>query len=119
MQRAILGQVNSIVAVGDWAVVEERPGSPNLLPAPWALGNEISRQKRLGLTPGGCLQRPLEPGPGGQSWGPPTPRLTPVCFFPRWLYEGLSREKAEELLLLPGNPGGAFLIRESQTRRGG
>ncbi|XP_035561905.1 src-like-adapter 2 isoform X4 [Canis lupus baileyi] len=33
-----------------------------------------------------------------------------------WLYEGLSREKAEELLLLPGNPGGAFLIRESQTR---
>ncbi|XP_028711402.1 src-like-adapter 2 [Peromyscus leucopus] len=35
-----------------------------------------------------------------------------------WLYEGLSRERAEELLLLPGNPGGAFLIRESQTRRG-
>ncbi|KAF4023610.1 hypothetical protein G4228_015493 [Cervus hanglu yarkandensis] len=34
-----------------------------------------------------------------------------------WLYEGLSREKAEELLLLPGNRGGAFLIRESQTRR--
>ncbi|XP_061066065.1 src-like-adapter 2 isoform X3 [Eubalaena glacialis] len=34
-----------------------------------------------------------------------------------WLYEGLSREKAEELLLLPGNPGGAFLIRESQSRR--
>ncbi|XP_059748547.1 src-like-adapter 2 isoform X3 [Bos indicus] len=36
-----------------------------------------------------------------------------------WLYEGLSREKAEELLLLPGNHGGAFLIRESQTRRDG
>ncbi|XP_060238926.1 src-like-adapter 2 isoform X2 [Meriones unguiculatus] len=35
----------------------------------------------------------------------------------RWLFEGLSREKAEELLLLPGNPGGAFLIRDSQTRR--
>ncbi|XP_004631049.1 src-like-adapter 2 isoform X1 [Octodon degus] len=35
-----------------------------------------------------------------------------------WLYEGLSREKAEELLLLSGNPGGAFLIRESQSRRG-
>lgn len=35
-----------------------------------------------------------------------------------WLYEGLSREKAEELLLLPGNLGGAFLIRESQTRKG-
>uniref|UniRef100_A0A8C5P1N5 Src-like-adaptor 2 n=1 Tax=Jaculus jaculus TaxID=51337 RepID=A0A8C5P1N5_JACJA len=35
-----------------------------------------------------------------------------------WLYEGLSREKAEELLLLPGNSGGSFLIRKSQTRRG-
>ncbi|KAM5245897.1 src-like-adapter 2 [Ctenodactylus gundi] len=35
-----------------------------------------------------------------------------------WLYEGLSREKAEELLLLPGNTGGAFLIRENQTRKG-
>uniref|UniRef100_A0A8C3LR55 Src like adaptor 2 n=1 Tax=Chrysolophus pictus TaxID=9089 RepID=A0A8C3LR55_CHRPC len=37
----------------------------------------------------------------------------------RWLYEGVSREKAEELLLQPGNHSGAFLIRESQTRRGG
>ena len=56
--------------------------------------------------------------------GHPPPRLTPDPLSahlptPRWLYEGLSREKAEELLLLPGNPGGAFLIRESQTRRGG
>lgn len=37
----------------------------------------------------------------------------------RWLYEGVSRQKAEELLLQPGNHSGAFLIRESQTRRGG
>ncbi|KAJ7395870.1 Protein NDRG3 [Pitangus sulphuratus] len=35
-----------------------------------------------------------------------------------WLYEGVSRQKAEELLLRPGNHGGSFLIRESQTRRG-
>ncbi|XP_069727787.1 src-like-adapter 2 [Phaenicophaeus curvirostris] len=35
----------------------------------------------------------------------------------RWLYEGVSREKAEELLLGPGNHSGSFLIRESQTRR--
>ncbi|XP_074068119.1 src-like-adapter 2 isoform X2 [Macrotis lagotis] len=34
-----------------------------------------------------------------------------------WLYEGLNREKAEDLLLLPSNRGGSFLIRESQTRR--
>ncbi|XP_009636328.1 src-like-adapter 2 [Egretta garzetta] len=36
----------------------------------------------------------------------------------RWLYEGISRQKAEELLLRPGNHSGSFLIRESQTRRG-
>ncbi|NXS97575.1 SLAP2 protein, partial [Jacana jacana] len=36
----------------------------------------------------------------------------------RWLYEGVSRQKAEELLLRPGNCSGSFLIRESQTRRG-
>ncbi|NXM71512.1 SLAP2 protein, partial [Serilophus lunatus] len=35
-----------------------------------------------------------------------------------WLYEGISRQKAEELLLSPGNHSGSFLIRESQTRRG-
>ncbi|NXG13889.1 SLAP2 protein, partial [Grallaria varia] len=35
-----------------------------------------------------------------------------------WLYEGVSRQKAEELLLRPGNRSGSFLIRESQTRRG-
>ncbi|XP_068275695.1 src-like-adapter 2 [Nyctibius grandis] len=36
----------------------------------------------------------------------------------RWLYEGVSRQKAEELLLRPGNRSGSFLVRESQTRRG-
>uniref|UniRef100_A0A4W5R1F8 Src like adaptor 2b n=1 Tax=Hucho hucho TaxID=62062 RepID=A0A4W5R1F8_9TELE len=33
-------------------------------------------------------------------------------------YEGLSRKKAEELLFLPNNQTGSFLIRESQTRPG-
>ncbi|MGH0159278.1 UNVERIFIED_CONTAM: hypothetical protein FKN15_039422, partial [Acipenser sinensis] len=37
--------------------------------------------------------------------------------YQRWLYEGISRDKAEELLLLPYNRAGSFLIRESQTRR--
>lgn len=41
----------------------------------------------------------------------------PVIFY-RWLYEGISREKAEELLFLPYNYSGSFLIRESQTRKG-
>ncbi|XP_069740374.1 src-like-adapter 2 [Narcine bancroftii] len=38
--------------------------------------------------------------------------------YHRWLFEGISREKAEELLLLPSNQSGAFMIRESQTRKG-
>ncbi|GCB73007.1 src-like-adapter 2 [Scyliorhinus torazame] len=38
--------------------------------------------------------------------------------YHRWLFEGISREKAEELLLLPSNRSGAFMIRESQTRKG-
>ncbi|XP_064420220.1 src-like-adapter 2 [Latimeria chalumnae] len=37
--------------------------------------------------------------------------------YKRWLYEGISREKAEELLLLEHNRTGSYLIRESQTRR--
>ncbi|XP_062871859.1 src-like-adapter 2 [Trichomycterus rosablanca] len=36
----------------------------------------------------------------------------------RWLFVGLSREKAEELLLLPHNQPGSFLIRESETKPG-
>ncbi|XP_054837214.1 src-like-adapter 2 [Eublepharis macularius] len=36
----------------------------------------------------------------------------------RWLFEGISREKAEELLMLPSNHEGSFLIRKSQMRKG-
>ncbi|XP_030365216.1 src-like-adapter isoform X1 [Strigops habroptila] len=35
-----------------------------------------------------------------------------------WLFEGLGREKAEELLLLPNTKVGSFMIRESETRKG-
>ncbi|XP_060793992.1 src-like-adapter 2 isoform X2 [Neoarius graeffei] len=35
--------------------------------------------------------------------------------FNRWQFVGLSKQKAEELLLLPQNQAGSFLIRESQT----
>ncbi|XP_043946506.1 src-like-adapter 2 [Protopterus annectens] len=38
--------------------------------------------------------------------------------YHRWLYEGISREKAEELLLLPCNQGGSFIVRESETQKG-
>ncbi|XP_077937840.1 src like adaptor 1a isoform X2 [Gasterosteus aculeatus] len=35
-----------------------------------------------------------------------------------WLYEGVERQKAEELLSLPGNRVGSFMIRESAKERG-
>ncbi|XP_014866907.1 PREDICTED: src-like-adapter 2 [Poecilia mexicana] len=35
----------------------------------------------------------------------------------KWLYTGISRYKAEELLKHPSNQTGAFLIRESETNR--
>ncbi|XP_024895533.1 src-like-adapter 2 isoform X2 [Pteropus alecto] len=50
----------------------------------------------------------------GREYSIPSNHVAKISYG--WLYEGLSREKAEELLLLPGNSGGAFLIRESQTR---
>lgn len=38
--------------------------------------------------------------------------------YNRWQYIGLSRQKAEELLQLPYNQEGSFLIRESQSELG-
>ncbi|XP_068189292.1 src like adaptor 1a isoform X2 [Antennarius striatus] len=35
-----------------------------------------------------------------------------------WLFEGVERQKAEELLLLPGNKIGSFLVRENSRERG-
>ncbi|TNN85818.1 Src-like-adapter [Liparis tanakae] len=35
-----------------------------------------------------------------------------------WLFEGIERQKAEELLGLPGNRVGSFLVRESARERG-
>ncbi|KAM9339987.1 src like adaptor 1a isoform 1-T2 [Symphorus nematophorus] len=35
-----------------------------------------------------------------------------------WLFEGVERQKAEELLCLPGNRVGSFLVRESSRERG-
>ncbi|XP_018587364.1 src like adaptor 1a [Scleropages formosus] len=35
-----------------------------------------------------------------------------------WLFEGVDRQKSEELLYLPGNRVGSFMIRESMRQRG-
>ncbi|XP_040291901.1 src-like-adapter 2 [Bufo bufo] len=46
------------------------------------------------------------------------PRKYVAKVYNRWLYKGINREKAEELLLVNCNQSGSFLIRESETRRG-
>lgn len=35
-----------------------------------------------------------------------------------WLFEGVERQKAEELLALPSNRPGSFMVRESFRERG-
>ncbi|XP_072259707.1 src-like-adapter 2 isoform X1 [Pyxicephalus adspersus] len=46
------------------------------------------------------------------------PRDYVAKVYNRWLFKGINREKAEELLLMSSNRTGSFLIRESETRRG-
>lgn len=44
--------------------------------------------------------------------------LMAVFLVPSWLFEGLGRDKAEELLQLPDTKIGSFMIRESETKKG-
>lgn len=44
--------------------------------------------------------------------------LTAVFLLSSWLFEGLGRDKAEELLQLPDTKVGSFMIRESETKKG-
>lgn len=44
--------------------------------------------------------------------------LKAVLFTLSWLFEGLGRDKAEELLQLPDTKIGSFMIRESETKKG-
>lgn len=46
------------------------------------------------------------------------PRKCVCKVYHGWLFEGISREKAEQLLKLPQNNVGSFLIRESESHRG-
>lgn len=48
-------------------------------------------------------------------------RCSGVVFFSgcdSWLFEGVERQKAEELLALPSNRVGSFMVRESARERG-
>ncbi|XP_054701667.1 src-like-adapter 2 isoform X5 [Grus americana] len=97
------------------------------------MGSLPSREKPISILPAiaNTMQPPLPTQPAPSSF-------LALCDFPsgggapavlrmgeqlrvlsEWLYEGVSRQKAEELLLQPGNHSGSFLIRESQTRRAG
>lgn len=44
--------------------------------------------------------------------------LKAFLFTLSWLFEGLGRDKAEELLQLPDTKIGSFMIRESETKKG-
>ncbi|KAH0514844.1 Src-like-adapter [Microtus ochrogaster] len=56
----------------------------------------------------------------------PSPDISPPIFrrgeklrvISDWLFEGLGRDKAEELLQLPDTKIGSFMIRESETKKG-
>lgn len=45
-------------------------------------------------------------------------KMNLFLFFCSWLYEGVQRKNAEELLLLPENKVGSFLVRENMKERG-
>ncbi|XP_062913885.1 src-like-adapter [Mobula hypostoma] len=46
------------------------------------------------------------------------PRTCVAQVYHGWLFEGIGRGKAEELLQMPGNRVGSFLIRQSESRKG-
>ncbi|XP_072324335.1 src-like-adapter isoform X2 [Scyliorhinus torazame] len=46
------------------------------------------------------------------------PRACAARVYHGWLFEGIGRQKAEELLQLPGNRMGSFLIRQSESQKG-
>ncbi|XP_012640893.2 src-like-adapter isoform X1 [Microcebus murinus] len=46
------------------------------------------------------------------------PAICVARVYHGWLFEGLGRDKAEELLQLPDTKVGSFMIRESETKKG-
>lgn len=46
------------------------------------------------------------------------PRACATRVYHGWLFEGIGRQKAEELLQLSGNRMGSFLIRQSESQKG-
>ncbi|KAK1805028.1 hypothetical protein P4O66_019396 [Electrophorus voltai] len=72
-------------------------------------------ERLKGLSQEGCWWRVLSLQTGNENYIP----INHVAkVYHGWLFEGVARAKAEELLLLPGNTVGSFLIRESPSQRG-
>lgn len=57
--------------------------------------------------------KPLTAGPESS-----IPRACVARVYHGWLFEGIGRRKAEELLQLPDNRTGSFLIRQSESQKG-
>uniref|UniRef100_A0A6I8PT82 Src-like-adapter n=1 Tax=Ornithorhynchus anatinus TaxID=9258 RepID=A0A6I8PT82_ORNAN len=59
--------------------------------------------------------RAVSLGSGRESY---IPGVCVAKIYHGWLFEGLGRDKAEELLQLPETKTGSFMIRESETKKG-
>uniref|UniRef100_A0A663N1X1 Src like adaptor 2 n=1 Tax=Athene cunicularia TaxID=194338 RepID=A0A663N1X1_ATHCN len=98
-----------------WPSVTSPPAQGWPLSCGWGSSSASSLSKSLhqaGAPPQGAAHRVVS----GKECHVPSSCVAKVRH--RWLYKGISRQKAEELLLGPGNHSGSFMIRESQSRRG-
>ncbi|XP_072532170.1 src like adaptor 1a [Salminus brasiliensis] len=68
-----------------------------------------------GLSEDGCWWRVRSFQTGTENY---IPNNHVAKVYHGWLFEGVARQKAEELLRLPSNTVGSFLIRESPSQRG-
>ncbi|XP_030644393.1 src like adaptor 1a [Chanos chanos] len=72
-------------------------------------------EKLRGLAEEGCWWKVRSFQTGVENYIPVT-HVAKV--YHGWLFEGVARQKAEELLWLPGNSAGSFMVRESPKERG-
>ncbi|XP_051949185.1 src-like-adapter [Xyrauchen texanus] len=69
----------------------------------------------IGLSEDGCWWKVRSLQTGSENY---IPNNHVAKVYHGWLFEGVERQKAEDLLSLPGNGVGSFLIRESQREKG-
>ncbi|XP_037357488.1 src-like-adapter isoform X2 [Talpa occidentalis] len=91
------------------AVLSDYP-SPDISPPIFRRGEKL----RVISDEGGWW-RAISLSTGRESY---IPGMCVARVYHGWLFEGLGRDKAEELLQLPDTKMGSFMIRESETKKG-